>query len=214
MAHILFFFFFFFCPICTEWPRSFFYATPWARSGFLSVYIFFFFTLSSRTLNILHFFCWSSQVASCENILWTLTLIKPRLCLWTRTLNCPYMATVYPSRSRILYKFSKLQASRTILCVSGLSVNSPEISDQMGKYHPLLHLLAPVFQIIWTMTHSRWGYMCRFMEICSTFVGLSYCVVTLDEKQSEDRLNMGTFKTYELLQNLQSTMPLNNQLYF
>lgn len=67
-------------------------------------------------------------------------------------------------------------------CVSGLSVNSPEISDQIGKYHPLLHLLAPVFQIMWTMTHSRWGYMCRFMEICSTFVGLSYCVVTLDEK--------------------------------
>lgn len=56
--------------------------------------------------------------------------------------------------------------------------------------------------------------MCRFMEIRSTFVELSYCVVTLDEKQSEDRLNMGTFKTYKLLQNLQSTMPLNNQLYF
>lgn len=157
-----FFFFFFFCPICTEWPRSSLCAFPWARSGFLSVYIFFFllyhlvlwWILPLNILNTLHFFCWSSQVASCENILWTLTLIKPRLCLWTRTLNCPYMAAVFPSRSRILYKFSELQASRTILCVSGLSVNSPEISHQMGKYHPLLHLLAPVFQIMWTMTQS------------------------------------------------------------
>lgn len=162
MAHILFSFSFFFVLFVLNDLGLPFALSPglvqvsfqFTSFFFLLYHLVLWWILPLNILNILHFFCWSSQVASCENILWTLTLIKPRLCLWTRTLNCPYMAAVFPSRSRILYKFSELQASRTILCVSGLSVNSPEISHQMGKYHPLLHLLAPVFQIMWTMTQS------------------------------------------------------------
>lgn len=141
------------------------------------------FALSSHVVWSYILFCFSSLVASCENILWTLTLIKPHLCLWTPTANDQHGHSVFfkvPNSQN--YKFPKMIIF--LWSVGKLSRN---------KNNHLLNLLSQPFRLCelwhWSRQHHA---TCHLMEICSTWIVGLLCYTTW---KNNPKFNMGTFDT-------------------